>query len=424
MQPSRALFKPPQPPPLLVEEVATPGAAELALGVQTALGSAQPGDQRPAWSLIRSRTRDEGAGQHGSVSSQPAQASPVGPAQADLSRAFQTGRASPSRSAQPGRPATGWADVPGRQEGFTDQAMASAQPSAGMAGSCRSMQQSLSYAAQAARSQPGLMPAGCPARQGDEAVLPPAKVTKPTEPAGRPMGQTTTFDAAWPPQVLLPSSSNAASQPGATVSAPAQQAAAGAEAALSGTYSFDSNTSQAMPGLSPPLPTSTESLLRHPQSAAFQSAQPNRSIFDHIMQSESNNPRSTPQLQPHSYHQPGPRHGAAALQQQQTLPAKRHELPPTQPLGSAAAAQAQQHQTAHARTAEQQQTGLWGGQQPPSGQDLDVQAPAHGKARPLQPLGVVQELQQVLLEVGPTGIDDVQMPMRTVCPEGTQSVQA
>ena len=158
-------------------------------------------------------------------------------------------------------------------------------------------------------------------------------------------------------------------------------------------------SSQGMNLLSPPLPTFTESLLRHPQMAAIQSAQPNRSPFDHIMQSESHHPHSTPQRQPHLFCQPGPSHGAATPRQQQTLLTQRHELLPTHSSASAGAAQLQQQQFAHARTAEQQQTGLWGGQQPASGQDLDGQAPAHGKARPLQPLGILEELAQVLLEV-------------------------
>ena len=67
------------------------------------------------------------------------------------------------------------------------------------------------------------------------------------------------------------------------------------------------------------------------------------------MQAESNHPHSPLQRQPHLYRQPGPSHGAAALRQQQTLPMRRHGLPPTQLSETAATAQLQQHQT-----------GLWG----------------------------------------------------------------
>ena len=112
------------------------------------------------------------------------------------------------------------------------QAMASAQPSAGMTEGCRTMQQGITPGDQAAGFQQGLTPAGRPVRQGSGAFLPRAKVPQPTEPAGRQVGRMTAFHAAWAPQVLLPSSSNAASQPGAPVSVPAQQAAADAEAAL------------------------------------------------------------------------------------------------------------------------------------------------------------------------------------------------
>ena len=253
--------------------------------------------------------------------------------------------------------------------------------------------------ATASVSQQSLSPAGCPAKQGSGAVLPPAKVPQHTEPAGRLAGQATTFSANLGPQVVLPSSNTATLQAGATVFMPAQQAATGAEAALAATYATVTNTSQAMPGLSPPLTTSTKSLFRQCQTAALQSAQPHRSLSNDAMQAE-NNPF---QRQPNSFHQPGPSHAAAALQQHQTLPTQRHELLPTQPLRSAAAAQLQQHQLAHARTAEQQQTGLWGGQQPAPGQNVDVHAPAHGEAQPLQSLRVVPELQQVLLEVRLTG---------------------
>ena len=425
MQPSRAFFKP-SPPPLLVEEVATPAAAEPAPGVQPHPGSAPPGYQGPAWSLIRPRTGGEAGRQHGSVSFQPAQASPAGPAQDDLSRSVQIGRTGPGGGAQPGRSAAGWADLPGRQEEFMGQALASAQASSGVPEGCRSTRQGLRPGDQAAGSQQGLSPAGRPARQGSRAVPPPAKVSKATEPAGRLVGRTATYNAAWPPQVLLPPSSSSTPQPGAAVSVPTQQASACAGAALATTSAAVSNACQTMPGLSPPLPTSTESplrhpqtepLLRHPQTAAFQSAQPNRLVFDHIMQSESTQPHSPLQLQAHLHHQSGPSHGAAALQQQQqTLPMQTHELLSTQPSGSAAAAQLQQHQFSSARTAEQQQTGMWGGQQPASGQDLDVQAPAHGKARPLQPLGVVEELQQVLLEVRLVGADNVAMPRKKALP--------
>ena len=407
MQPSRGISKPPQPQPLLVvEEVASPAGAEPALGVQTPAGGAPPGYQGPAWSLIPPRMWGEAGGQHGSVSAQPAQARPAGPAQADLPGSVQFGGTGPRGGAQPGRSAAGWAGLPAGQEQVMGQALASAQASAGMTEGCRSTQQGLRPGDQAAGPQPGLGPAGRPARPGGGAVPPPAKVAKPAQPAGRPVGRATTLDASWPPPVLLPSSSTATAQPEATMSVPTQQAAV-------------SNISQAMPGLPPPLPPSTHSRLRHPQTAAFQSAQPNRSLFDHIMQGESNSPHSTLQLQPHPYHQPAPSHGAAALQQQQqqAMPLQRHELLPTQPSGSAAAAQLQQHQTASAGTAEPHQTGLWGGQQPASGHDLEVQAPAHGKARPLQPLGVVEELQQVLLEVRLMGVDVCPCPGRRPSPK-------
>ena len=418
MQPSRVSYNTPLSP-LLVEEVESPIDAEPDIGVQTPAGSALPEYHGPVRSTIQQRTWGEGGGQHGGVSAQPAQASHASHAalsQANLPRTVvQVGTASPRRGAQPGHTAAAWASFPGRQEGireFMGQALASAQASAGTTESCGSMQQGLRPGDQAAGSQQGLSPAGRPARQLSGAVLPTSEVPKPREPAERPMGRRITSNAAWPPQVLLPPPSNAAPQPGATVSLPAQQAAAGAEAALGATYAAVCTTSQAVPGLSPPLPMSTESLFRHPQTT-FQSAQPHRSQFDHTVQSEYKHPHSPFQLQPHPHHQPGPSHGAAAPQQHQTLPTQTVELLPTQPSGSAAAAQLQQHQT-----------GLWGGQQPPSGHDIDIQVPAHGKARPLQPMGVIQELQQVLLEVRLMGVDDGPMPRLRNVPQGSQECVA
>ena len=351
MQPSRALFEQLRPQPLLVvEDVATPVSAEPASGVRTPAGnSIQPAYRSPSWSLILSRTGGVGGGQHGSLSA--------------------------------------------------PHARAIAQASAGVVEGCRSTQQGLNPVDLAATSQQGLSPAGCLAKQGSGSVLPPANFPQHTEPAGRLVGQATTFNANSPLQVVLPSSNTAAPQPGATAFMPAQQAAAGEEAALAATSAMVSNTRQAMPGLSPPLTTSTKFLFRHRQTAAFQSAQRHRPLSDDVTHPESNHPHSPLQRQPDSFHQPGPSHGAAALQQHQTLPTQRHELLPTQPSGSASAARLQQPQIAHVKSAEQEQTGLWGGQQPAPGQDQDVHAPAHGKAQPLQSLRVISELQQVLLQV-------------------------
>ena len=362
MQPSRALFEQLQPQPLLVvEEMASPASAEPATGVRKPAGNTtQPAYRDPSWSLILARTGGEGGGQPG------------------------------SRSAQPAR--------------------ASAEALAGMVEGCRSTQRGLNPVDLAATAQQGLSPAGCPAKQDSGAVLHLAEVPQHTEPAGRLVGQATTFNANCAPQLVLLSSNTAALQPGATVFMPAQQAAAGAEAALAATSAMVSNTSQAVLGTSPPLTTSPKSLFRHRQTAAFQSAQPRRSLSDDVMLPESNHPHSPLQLQRNSFHQPGPSHGAAAPQQHQTLPTQRHELLPTQPSRLASAARLQQHQSAYARTAEKQQTGLWGGQQPALGQYLDAHAPAHGKAQPLQSLRVVPELQQVLLEVSWTRVDKVQMP--------------